>query len=95
MRIVWAESARQEWLESYSYYHARNPEAARRLRRAVMGGVGRLRDFPKMGKPGRVEGTRELVIASTPFVIVYDATPDRVEIVHCYHGKTNWQGGEE
>src|SRR6478672_6529866 len=92
MKIVWAESAQQELVESYRYYYARNPAAARRLRRLVMDSVSRLRDYPHMGKPGRVEGTRELAIAQTPYIIVYDVNPARVEIVHVYHGRQNWQG---
>jgi toxin ParE1/3/4 len=91
MRIVWAESARQEWARQYRFYYARNTDAARRIRRLVMSAVERLRDYPKIGRPGRVEGTRELVISGTPFLIVYDENPARVEIVHVYHGRQNWQ----
>jgi toxin ParE1/3/4 len=59
-----------------------------------MDGVERLRAYPKIGRPGRVEGSRELVISGTPFLLVYDENPARVEIVHLYHGRQNWQGDE-
>jgi len=94
MKIVWSDQARREWQEQYRFYLSRNPDAARRMRQAIMDAASRVRDFPRMGKPGRVEGSRELAIAGTPFLIVYDENPARVEIVHFYHGRQNWQGGE-
>ncbi len=91
MKLIWSEQARQEWTEHYRFYFARNPDAARRMRQLVMEGARRLRDYPKIGRPGRVQGSRELVIGGTPFLLVYDENPARVEIVHVYHGRQNWQ----
>ena len=95
MIVVWTEQARGELLGHYDYYRAHNPEAARRLRQRVTEGAKRLRDYPRMGRPGRVEGTRELVISGTPFVLVYRVGPARVEIVHVYHGRQDWQSESE
>jgi toxin ParE1/3/4 len=94
MKVVWSEQARQEWAAQYRFYLERNPDAARRLRQAVMEGAKRLLTHPKIGRPGRVEGSRELVIGGTPFLVVYDEHPARVEILHVYHGRQNWQGDE-
>ena len=94
MKVIWSEQARREWAEQYRFYFSRNPDAARRMRAAVMGGARRLHDYPKMGRPGRVEGSRELVIVGTPFLLVYDENPVRVEILHLYHGRQDWQDAE-
>lgn len=91
MRIIWAGPARREWAAHYRFYATRNPEAARRMQQLVMAGVDRLRDYPQIGRPGRVEGTRELIISGTPFLLVYDENPVRIEIVHVYHGRQDWQ----
>jgi len=91
MNLIWSEQARQEWARHYRFYFERNPEAARRLRQLVMDGAKRLRDHPKLGRPGRVEGSRELVISGTPFLLVYDENPVRVEILHVYDGRQDWQ----
>lgn len=91
MRVVWAERARQAWAAQYRFYFARNPDVARRFRAAVMAGARRLGDHSGLGRPGRVVGSRELVIAGTPFLIVYDANPARVEILHIYDGRQDWQ----
>jgi plasmid stabilization system protein ParE len=39
-----------------------------------------------MGRPGRISGTRELVITGTPFVAVYRVRADAVEILRFLHG---------
>jgi toxin ParE1/3/4 len=56
-----------------------------------------LRDHPKAGRPVRRRGTRELVIASTPFIVVYRTRvrPSRVEILRVLHGKQQWPEKEE
>jgi toxin ParE1/3/4 len=91
MKIVWAEQARQEWVAQYRFYFSRNPEAARRFRQEVMSAVARLRTHPQMGRPGHVEGTRELVITGTPFLVVYDVNAVRVEVIHVYDGRQDWK----
>ena len=59
MIVRWTDQAARELGVHYDYYRAHNPAAARQVRRSVMAGANRLRDYPRMGKPGRVEGTRE------------------------------------
>jgi toxin ParE1/3/4 len=91
MKVVWSEQARQEWATQYRFYFSRNPEAARRIRQAVMNGAKRLRTHPHMGRLGHMEGSRELAISGTPFLLVYDVNPVRVEILHVYDGRQDWQ----
>lgn len=89
MKIVWSEQARHDWVAYYRSHLMNNPEAARRMRRLVMAGVNRLGDFPRMGRPGQVAGSRELVIHGTPFLVVYDENPGRVEITHIRQERQN------
>jgi toxin ParE1/3/4 len=42
------------------------------------------------GRPGRVDGTRELVIAATPFVVVYECIEEEIGIVAVMHGSRAW-----
>lgn len=57
---------------------------------ALYEGVGRLRDYPHSGRIGRVEGTRELVYPSLPYVAVYRVTAEAVEISRILHGRQRW-----
>ncbi len=43
-----------------------------------------------MGRPGRVLGTRELVVSETPYVIPYRVRQDRLELLAVFHGRQKW-----
>jgi toxin ParE1/3/4 len=45
-----------------------------------------LRSTPFRGRPGREEGTRELVLSHLPYIVVYRVKDSNVEILHIYHG---------
>ena len=45
---------------------------------------------PAMGRPGRVLGTRELVVPGTPYLVPYRVRLDRLEIIAVFHGKQKW-----
>ena len=50
-----------------------------------------LLQHPKMGRAGRVKGTRELVISRTPFIAVYRLKgTKRIEIIRLLHGSQQW-----
>jgi toxin ParE1/3/4 len=44
-----------------------------------------LRSTPFRGRPGREEGTRELVLSRLPYIVVYRVKDNDVEILHIYH----------
>jgi addiction module RelE/StbE family toxin len=52
--------------------------------------VKNLRLFPEMGRPGRIEGTRELVISRTPYIAAYRIAGDTVRILRVLHGAQQW-----
>jgi toxin ParE1/3/4 len=52
--------------------------------------VDRLSGYPESGRPGRVAGTRELVVARTPFIVVYRVERHAVLILRVLHGKQQW-----
>ena len=57
---------------------------------AIEAAVSRLADFPESARPGRVPGTRELVVPATPFIVVYriEATSD--VILRVLHAAQKW-----
>ena len=69
--LVWAKPARNALLEIFDYIAADNPVAARRVLTEIREAVKRLEQFPMSGRPGRVEGSRELVIPRTPYLLAY------------------------
>ena len=63
---------------------------ARRAAMAIYDAAAALQDMPLRGRPGRRPGTRELTVASLPFVIIYRAGKEAVEIVRILHGSQQW-----
>lgn len=57
---------------------------------AIREAVERLADFPQRGRPGRLEGTRELVIVGTPYLAVYRTGETSVRILRVLHGAQDW-----
>jgi toxin ParE1/3/4 len=43
-----------------------------------------------MGRPGRVPGTRELVVAGTPYIVAYRVTASRVDVLAIIHAARRW-----
>jgi toxin ParE1/3/4 len=49
-----------------------------------------LQQHPQIGRPGRKQGTRELVISRTPFIVVYRIKAKRIELLRVLHGSQQW-----
>jgi plasmid stabilization system protein ParE len=52
--------------------------------------VGALKNFPDRGRPGRVEGTRELAFPGLPYIAVYRIAGQTIEVSRIYHGAQDW-----
>jgi toxin ParE1/3/4 len=63
-----------------------NPEAAARTAQHIYARVEELAIFPHRGRVGRKEGTRELVPAPLPYIVVYRVKESAVEILQIRHG---------
>jgi toxin ParE1/3/4 len=49
-----------------------------------------LPENPQIGRPGRVPGTRELIIPKTPFIVPYRLQGNAIQILRIYHGARRW-----
>jgi toxin ParE1/3/4 len=90
VKIVWTEPARQDLQEIFSYIAEENPRAARALLAEIKERVGVLIDQPQLGRAGRVEGTRELVLASTSYTLPYRLKDQQIQILAVFHGARKW-----
>jgi len=90
MEIKWVRLALDD-LDAAGEFIARdNPEAAGRVLKRIWDAVQLLAEHPDAGRPGRVPGTRELVVADTPFIIPYRVVQRTVQILRVLHGKRQW-----
>jgi toxin ParE1/3/4 len=85
MRITWAPEARRQIHEIWHYIALDDPQAANRMVTRLLRAVEKLAHFPHLGRPGR-EGSRELVVGSTPFVVVYRVEGEEIRIGTVVHG---------
>ncbi len=62
------------------YSERHNRAAAQRLVLRVLDAVDRLTTQPNLGRPGRVPGTRELIVTGTPYIVPYRVKGQEVEV---------------
>lgn len=88
--VRWTRAALAN-LDGQARYIARDdPDAARRTVARIAAAAERLADHPALGRPGRVAGTRELVVPGAPFIIPYRVTEGVVEILRVLHTSRRW-----
>ena len=95
MQVSWLAQALRNLDDEAEYISAENPAAAEALVTQVAEAlvtqvneaVAHLQSNPAMGRPGRIHGTRELVVRGTPYIIPYRVRPrlNRVEILRVFH----------
>jgi toxin ParE1/3/4 len=93
VRVKWLRTALTN-LDAEAEYIARdNPAAAARIVTAIATAVDQLTKYSAMGRPGRVPGTRELVVPDTPFIVPYRIRGNVVEVLRIFHAARKWPSG--
>ena len=96
MQVRWLATALQNLDQEADYIANDDPQAARLVVQRIHHAIVLLADNPALGHPGRIHGTRELVVPDTRYIIPYRVRPrlDRIEILRVFHSsrKTprNW-----
>jgi addiction module RelE/StbE family toxin len=85
MRVRWLRQALRNLDDEANYVAAENPAAARIVVRRVLEAVAQLADQPSLGRPGRVPGTRELVVLKTRYIVPYRVRGQTIEILRVFH----------
>ena len=90
MYLEWSAFARADRTTIFDYIEADNPRAAVAIDERIGTSVAGLAQFPEMGRPGRIEGTRGLVISGTPYIAAYRIDGETVRILRVLHGAQQW-----
>lgn len=91
MRMEWTVDALTDlehistWIEK-----ERTLALANRVCRRIYAAVQTLRQQPSLGRPGRVAGTRELVISGMPWIAVYTVNANAIQLLRILHGAQEW-----
>jgi len=89
-KIKWVSIALSDFEDAVEYISQFNKNAAQRIAKKIWCSVQNLKENPYMGRYGRVNGTRELVVVDTQYIIPYRIKGNKIEILRVLHGARKW-----
>ena len=84
-RLRWLRKALRNLDAEATFISTDDPNAARRVVSRVLAAVELLAEQPGLGRPGRVPGTRELIVPKTRYIVPYRVRGDSIEILRVFH----------
>ena len=87
--VRWKADARSDLAAILDYVANRNPQAAVALYNQIDRLVSQLPQHPDLYRPGRVAGTRELVVHPN-YIIVYRIRARTIEILSVMHSRQRY-----
>ena len=91
MTLQWSPESIHDLIALRAHISEDDPAAAKRVALHILYCVEHLlSENPQLDHPGRVPGTRELVIPKTPFVVPYRVRDDVLEVLRVYHHARRW-----
>ncbi len=88
--LVWLRRAIADRDSQLNYIAQDNPRAAIQQGDRIAHQMGQLVQHPEMGRSGRKQGTRELVIGRSLFIVIYRIKGNRIELLRVLHGAQQW-----
>ena len=86
--VHWTVPAIKDLIGIRDWIAKDDPATARRVAAVIKEDADKLETMPNRGRPGRAAGTRELVLAGWPWIVVYDVAAGQVTILRVLHGAT-------
>lgn len=90
VRVKWLRTALKNLNAEAAYIARDSPDAAQRVVNRITDATETLARHPGSGRPGRVTGTRELVVSGTPYILPYRVRDGVVEVIRVLHGARKW-----
>jgi addiction module RelE/StbE family toxin len=90
MRIRWTNKALDNLDQAIEYIATNNPATAQKVAQSIQESIELLEDQPGIGRPGRVSGTRELVLTGLPYIVPYIEKNDTIIILRILHTSMKW-----
>ncbi len=89
MIVIWTPEAEQDRTDIWNFIAADNPRAAARMDDLFSDAAVRLGERPRLGKPGKIPGTREL-IPHESYRLVYEIDGETVWVLALVHTARQW-----
>lgn len=89
MRVRWTPEAKDDRAQIFDYIAADSPRSAAKMDELFSKAAARLAEHPKLGRSGRIPGTRE-VIPHKSYCLVYEIEQDTVWVLALVHTARQW-----
>ena len=89
MRVIWTPEAQQDRANIWDYIASDNLSAAVRMDELFSDAAARLAEYPKLGRPGIISGTHEL-IPHESYRLVYEIEQETVWVLALVHTAKLW-----
>jgi len=85
MEVKWLNKALKNLDQEAEYIATDNPEAARLIVQQISSSIALLAKNPSLGHPGRIIGTRELIVNKIRYLVPYRVRNESIEILRIFH----------
>ncbi len=89
LALEWRLTARTDLFAILDYISDDNPAAAQQLKDDIDTKIAKLQSRPRLFRPGRISGTREMVVRPN-YIIVYTFDVEKVYVLRVLHAAQQW-----
>lgn len=88
MFLNWTDPVISDWEHIHKYYRDEVPdgeETGRAIVRSIYLATRQLTEPSFTGRPGKIPGTKELIVKDTPYIVYYEVRGPRVDLLRIIH----------
>jgi len=85
VKVIWTEAAADDLEEIHNYIQKDSPDSAQRVAKLIYDRIMRLASPLYRGRPREEDSAFEFVMASLPYIILYDIVGERIIITAVRH----------
>lgn len=89
LRIIWSNEARMDMRDILAYIARRDVAASKRLRQLITNSVLPILENPFLYRPGRIAGTREIVVHPN-YIVVYRIREGAINVLRVLHSRQQY-----
>jgi toxin ParE1/3/4 len=90
VKVVWSPRAIRHLIAIREYIERDSDAAAALVAGRILDVIEVLQTQPQIGRPGRLTGTRELVVSGTPYIVPYRVRQERLELLGVFDRRRPW-----
>jgi toxin ParE1/3/4 len=85
MRVRWLRQALSNLDDEAGHIALDDARVAQLVLQRIFDAIAQLPEQPGLGRPGRVPGTRELIVTRTRYIVPYRVRGEVIEILRVFH----------